>query len=92
MRLLIVCAALFCDFQLSAHAATLLPSQEEHDVVTIKTCRDHEVLSSLKAAIDTSLKASSVLAGGLRARDIYFYRFHSLLNRDVFGGGRGTSE
>ena len=20
------------------------------------------------------------------------YRFHSLLNRDVFGGGRGTSE
>jgi len=62
MRLLIVYAALFCDFQLSAHAATLLPSQEEHDVVTIKTCRDHEVLSSLKAAIDTSLKASSVLA------------------------------
>lgn len=39
--------------------------------MTIKTCRDHEVLSSLKAAIDTSLHTSSVLAKGWRASDIY---------------------
>src|SRR3981189_2348031 len=67
IRNLVVCAALFCAFQLSANAATLLPSQEEHDLVTIKTCRDHEVLSSPKAAIDSSLQTSSVLARGMRA-------------------------
>ena len=50
MRHLAVCAALFCAFQPSAHATTLLPSQEEHDLVTVKTCRDHEILSSLKSA------------------------------------------
>jgi hypothetical protein len=71
MKLFFVYAALFCGFQLSAHAATLLPSQEENDLVTIKTCRDHEVLSSLKAAIDTTLQTNSVLAGGLRASNIY---------------------
>jgi hypothetical protein len=71
MRHLGVCAALLCAFQLSAHAATLLPSQEEHDLVTIKTCRDHKVLSSLKAAIDSSLQTSSVLARGMRPSDIY---------------------
>ena len=65
MRHLAVCAALFCAFQLSAHATTLLPSQVEHDLVTVKTCRDHEVLSSLKAAIERSLQASSVLARGM---------------------------
>ena len=48
MRHLIVYASVFCAFQLSARAATLLPSQEKHDLVTVKTCRDHEVLSSLK--------------------------------------------
>jgi len=67
MRHLAVCAALFCAFQLSAHAGALLPSQEEQDLVTIKTCRDHEVLSSLKSAIDSSLQASSVLARGMHA-------------------------
>ena len=56
---------------LSAHATTLLPSQEEHDLVTVKTCRDHEVLSSLKAAIDRSLQASSVLARGMRGGDVH---------------------
>jgi hypothetical protein len=66
----VVCAALFCAFQLSANAATLLPSQEEHDLVTVK-CRDHEVLSSLKAAIDSSLQTSSVLARGMHASDVY---------------------
>ena len=71
MRNLVVCAALFCAFQLSAHAATLLPSQEEHGLVTVKTCRDHEVLSSLKAAIDSSLQTSSVLARGMHASDVH---------------------
>jgi hypothetical protein len=71
MRHFVVCAALFCAFQLSANAATLLPSQEEHDLVTVKTCRDHEVLSSLKAAIDSSLQTSSVLARGMHASDVY---------------------
>ena len=71
MRHVVVCAALFCAFQLSAHATTLLPSQEEHDLVTVKTCRDHEVLSSLKAAIDSSLQASSVLARGMHAGDVH---------------------
>jgi hypothetical protein len=71
MRHLAVCAALFCAFQLSAHATTLLPSQEEHDLVTVKTCRDHEVLSSLKAAIERSLQASSVLARGMHAGDVH---------------------
>ena len=70
MRHFVVCAALFCAFQLSANAATLLPSQEEHDLVTVK-CRDHEVLSSLKAAIDSSLQTSSVLARGMHASDVY---------------------
>ena len=70
MRHLAVCAALFCAFQLSAHAGALLPSQEEHDLITVKTCRDHEVLSSLKAAIDSSLQANSVLARGMRAGDV----------------------
>jgi hypothetical protein len=72
MRHLVVCAALLSAFELSAHAATLLPSQKERDLVTIKTCRDHGVLSSLKAAIDSSLQTSSVLARGMRASDIYF--------------------
>ena len=71
MRHFVVCAALFCAFQLSANAATLLPSQEEHDLVTVKTCRDHEVLSSLKSAIDSSLQTSSVLARGMHASDVY---------------------
>jgi hypothetical protein len=71
MRHFVICAALFCAFQLSAHATTLLPSQEEHDLVTVKTCRDHEVLSSLKAAIDRSLQASSVLARGMHAGDVH---------------------
>ena len=71
MRHLAVCAALFCAFQLSAHAGALLPSQEEQDLVTIKTCRDHEVLSSLKSAIDSSLQASSVLARGMHAGDVH---------------------
>jgi len=71
MRHLAVWAALFCAFQLSAHAATLLPSQEEHDLVTVKICRDHEVLSSLKAAIDRSLQTSSVLARGMHASDVH---------------------
>ena len=70
MRHLAVCAALFCAFQLSAHAGALLPSQEEHDLITVKTCRDHEVLSSLKAAIDSSLQANSVRARGMRAGDV----------------------
>ena len=39
MRHLAVWAALFCAFQLSAHAGALLPSQEEHDLITVKTCR-----------------------------------------------------
>ena len=77
MRHLVVCAALFCAFQLSAHAGALLPSQEEHDLVTVKTCRDHEVLSSLKAAIDSSLQASSVLARGMRAGDVHLEAFGS---------------
>jgi hypothetical protein len=71
MRHLVVCAALFCAFQLSAHAGALLPSQEEQDLVTVKTCRDHEVLSSLKAAIDRSLQANSVLARGMHAGDVH---------------------
>ena len=71
MRHFVLCAAVFCAFQLSAHASTLLPSQEEHDLVTIKTCRDHEFLTSLKAAIDSSLQASSVLARGMHAGDVH---------------------
>jgi hypothetical protein len=71
MRHFVICAALFCAFQLSAHATTLLPSQEEHDLVTVKTCRDHEVLTSLKAAIDRSLQARSVLARGMHAGDVH---------------------
>jgi hypothetical protein len=71
MRHSVIYAALFCAFQLSAHATTLLPSQEERDSVTVKTCRDHEVLSSLKAAIDTSLQTSSVLARGMHAGDVH---------------------
>jgi hypothetical protein len=71
MRHLAVCAALFCAFQLSAHAGALLPSQEEQDLVTVKTCRDHEVLTSLKSAIDSSLQASSVLARGMHAGDVH---------------------
>ena len=71
MRHLAVCAALFCAFQPSAHAGALLPSQEEQDFVTVKTCRDHEVLSSLKAAIDRSLQANSVLARGMHVGDVH---------------------
>jgi len=71
MRHLAVCAALFCAFQPSAHARPLLPSQEEHDLVTVKTCRDHELLTSLKAAIDRSLQARSVLARGMHAGDVH---------------------
>jgi hypothetical protein len=71
MRHLAVWAALFCAFQISAHAGALLPSQEGQDLVTVKTCRDHEVLSSLKAAIDSSLQASSVLARGMHAGDVH---------------------
>ena len=56
---------------MSAHAAALLPSQEEEGSVTVKTCRDRGVLSSLKAAIDSSLKTTSVLARGMQARDIH---------------------
>ena len=77
MRHFVVCAALFCAFQLSAHAGALLPSQEEQDLVTIKTCRDHEVLSSLKSAIDSSLQASSVLARGMHAGDVHLEAFGS---------------
>jgi hypothetical protein len=77
MRHLAVCAALFCAFQLSAHAGAFLPSQEEQDLVTIKTCRDHEVLSSLKSAIDSSLQASSVLARGMHAGDVHLEAFGS---------------
>ena len=62
MKRLIVSAALFCASQLNAASAQLLPSQEDHDLITVKTCRDHEVLSSLKAAIDSSLRTSSNLA------------------------------
>ena len=36
MRHLAVWAALFCAFQLSAHAGALLPSQEGQDLVTVK--------------------------------------------------------
>ena len=71
MRHLAVWAALFCAFQLSAHAAALLPSQEEQDLITVKTCRDHEVLSSLKAAIDSSLRTSSLLARGMHAGEVH---------------------
>ena len=71
MRQLVVCAALLLVFQLRAHAETLLPSQEEQGLVTIKTCRNHEVLSSLKTAIDRTLQTESVLARGMRASDIY---------------------
>ena len=71
MRHLIVYASVFCAFQLSAHAATLLPSQEKHDLVTVKTCRDHEVLSSLKAAIDSSLQSNSFLARGTHVSDVH---------------------
>jgi hypothetical protein len=71
MRHLVVCAVLLSAFQLSAHAAALLPSQDEHDLITVKTCRDHGVLTSLKAAVDNSLQTSSVLARGMRASDIH---------------------
>jgi hypothetical protein len=71
MRHSVICSALFCAFQLSAHATTLLPSQEEHDLATVKICRDHEVLTSLKAAIDRSLQARSVLARGMHAGDVH---------------------
>ena len=67
-----VSQALMSDtFQQSAHASTLSSSQKEHDLVTVKTCRDHEVLTSLKAAIDRSLQARSVLARGMHAGNVH---------------------
>lgn len=60
----------FLLYAFNAHGAMLLPSQEEPDLVTVKTCRDHEVLSSLKAAVDNSLHTNSLLARGMRANDI----------------------
>jgi hypothetical protein len=71
MKRLTVSAALFFGSQLSVVAASLLPSQEDQDFITVKTCRDHEVLSSLKAAVDSSLRTSSVLAGGMHPSNVH---------------------
>jgi hypothetical protein len=68
--LVVVTATVLWVLQLSAHAATLLPSQEQQELVTVKTCRDSEVLSTLQAAIDYSLQTRAVLAKGMRAEDI----------------------
>ena len=65
-----VSATVWWVLQLGAHAATLLPSQEQQKLVTVETCRDREVLSTLQAAIDYSLQIRSVLAKGMRAEDI----------------------
>ena len=70
MKHLVVSAALFCA-SLGVNAAPLLPSQEDQDLITVKTCRDHEVLSSLKAAIDSSLRTSSTLASGMHPSNIH---------------------
>ena len=70
MKHLVVSAALFCA-SLGVNAAPLLPSQEDQDLITVKTCRDHEVLSSLKAAIDNSLRTSSTLASGMHPSNIH---------------------
>ncbi len=71
MKHFVVSAAVLWASQLSADAAPLLPSQEDQDLITVKTCRDHEVLSSLKAAIDSSLRTSSTLASGMHPSNIH---------------------
>src|SRR4051794_11006700 len=71
MKHFVVSAAVLWASQLSVDAASLLPSQEDQDFITVRTCRDHEVLSSLKAAIDNSLRTSSTLASGMHPSNIH---------------------
>ena len=71
MKHFVVSAAVLWASQLSAVAASLLPSQEDQDFITVRTCRDHEVLSSLKAAIDISLRTSSILTGGMHPSNVH---------------------
>ena len=50
-------------------------------------CQDHS--HALAAGVDGLCWKKSIQ--GVTVAPM-LYRFHSLLNRDVFGGGRGTSE
>jgi len=48
----------------SAHAQSLLPSQESRNFFSVKICRDRQVLSGIKTAATHALKTKVIVAYG----------------------------
>jgi hypothetical protein len=48
----------------SAHAQSLLPSQDSHNFFPARTCRDRQVLSGIKTAATNILKTKVIVAHG----------------------------
>ena len=48
----------------SAHAQSLLPSQESRNFFSVKICRDRQVLSGIKTAATHALKTKVIVANG----------------------------
>jgi hypothetical protein len=62
--------ALLCSCT-AAQSETLLPSQDDPNVFSVKICQDLTVVSAIKSAADKILKTDVLIAKGMRADDMH---------------------
>jgi hypothetical protein len=70
---LLVAVVTFCASlnMMHAQSASLLPSQDDPNLFSVKICQDREVLSVIASSASAILKTKVVIANGMRADDIH---------------------
>ncbi len=68
ISVIVLCASLN---MVRAQSASLLPSQDDPDLFSVKICQDRGVLSTIASSATAILKTKVVIANGMRADDIH---------------------
>lgn len=68
VSVIFVCASLN---MVHAQSASLLPSQDDPDLFSVKICQDRGVLSTIASSASAILKTKIVIANGMQADDIH---------------------
>jgi hypothetical protein len=70
---LLVAVVTFCASlnMMHAQSASLLPSQDDPNLFSVKICQNREVLSIIASSASAILKTKVVIANGMRADDIH---------------------
>jgi hypothetical protein len=68
---IVVSVVTFCASVNMTQSASLLPSQDDPNLFSVKICQDREVLSIIASSASAILKTKVVIANGMQADDIH---------------------